>query len=263
MKTFRIFAVIFGLAALLLTQPGMRASFSRAFGGSERDKAARCLVVSKYLNLETGDRLRAAASDRLQDLLGNELQECVEARTGGLRAPSRVVNACLNYVHRFEEAANLEAFPDGDSSNMSTIRKWAGSDYCNKLMAEYRPPSAPASATPESPIESTGSAPADAPPAPTESVPSAPSTEPSSAPSGWQMVQQQIASNPEGYVRGCMERYLESAQQLGGMSREEALQQQPNLEGQCRQELVDLQNCMTLDPVASERCYDAFTQNAE
>lgn len=86
---------------------------------------------------------------------------------------------------------------------------------------------------------------------------------PSSAPAGWQAIQQQITSDPEGYVRGCMERYLESAQQLGGMSREEALEQQPDLEGSCRQERVDLQNCMKLDPAAGERCYEAFTQNAE
>ncbi|MDP3858924.1 MAG: hypothetical protein Q8Q73_14305 [Stagnimonas sp.] len=79
---------------------------------------------------------------------------------------------------------------------------------------------------------------------------------------GWQAIQKQIVENPQSYVPDCIEHYVESAGRLGGVSREEALQQ-PGLEGSCQQELVDFQNCMTLDLEASERCYEALTQDWE
>lgn len=245
MKKLVSVVVILGLAvcAVAVFQPGS--------GASERDQAARCLVVAKYMNSDIGDRLYSAASKRVQALAGDELKECVESQTGGLKPPPRVVNACLSYVRRYEEDANLRAFPDGDSSNMRTVQKWANSDYCKQLLMADEPP-APAAVTQPAPAATESMAPASA--APSEAAP---------APSGWQQVQQQIASDPEGYVRGCMEHYLDSAQQLGGMSRDEALRQQPNLEGMCRQQLVDVRNCTALDPVAAERCFDAFMQNAE
>lgn len=246
MKKIVSVVVILGLAlcGFALLQPGS--------GASERDQAARCLVVGKYMNSDLGDRLYKAASERIQALAGDELKECVEAFTGDLKPPPRVVNACLSYVRRYEEEANLRAFPNGDSSDMSTVRKWARSDYCGQLLTADRPP-APAAVSPPAPVAAEPAV------APAETEP----TETASPPSGWQLVQQQITSDPEGYMRGCMEHHFESAQQLGGMSREQALAQSSDFEDSCRQLMGDIQHCMTLDPVAGERCYDERTQDLE
>lgn len=92
------------------------------------------------------------------------------------------------------------------------------------------------------------------------------STEPAqataAAPSGWQTIQQQIRSSPDSFVQDCINNYIESAQNLGGMSREEAASQ-PGIEESCKERLADLRNCMTLDAEGGERCYAAFSQNLE
>lgn len=151
----------------------------------------------------------------------------------------------------------VRAFLNGN--DLDPVRDAIQKDFARRLKAAGWSPS-PEVAARLSGATTTGDPSTEAAPA----TPSPqPSTDPATAPSGWQLVQQQITSDPEGYVRNCMEHYLESAQQLGGMSRAEALEQNPTLEGSCRQELTDLQNCMKLDPVAGERCFDAFTQNAE
>ena len=95
---------------------------------------------------------------------------------------------------------------------------------------------------------------------PTPSSPTSQLAEPQPS-EGWQAVQNVIRFNPENYVRHCVAKGIQSAQELGGISPGSTAS--TDFEPGCRQELADLQHCMTLDVAASEQCYGDRLQDKE
>ncbi|MDP3858921.1 MAG: DUF1566 domain-containing protein [Stagnimonas sp.] len=122
MKSLARFALAAGAVCLL-------SGFS--LFSTEKDDAAQCVIVSRYMNYgEQSKLLDRAASKRLSELIG---QECDASDP----------RHCLRLSQQAIEGASLRAFPDGDSSNLSTVKDWAKAGYCENLMSSYRDSLAP------------------------------------------------------------------------------------------------------------------------
>ncbi|NKF24510.1 lysozyme inhibitor LprI family protein [Solimonas marina] len=149
----RIFAVIFGLSVIAMTDPDIRQLLTE---NSEVNQAAQCMVVANYVDWPG---LREAAEDRFNTLSKSRAKACI--RDSGNGTESQVKNRIISCIQRPYQEANIKAFPDGDFYNKSTLRKWASSGYCQALVKSYRlKQEALATDTPEaaSPSASTQSA---------------------------------------------------------------------------------------------------------
>lgn len=129
MKCSNLFGVV--VVACLLSGCGWTTS--------EKDKAAQCLIVSRYMSsTKYADLLRDAAEHRLSELQGPVLKNCLEDAATLSGVSARDTQRCMLIAGSTVQSATFRAFPDGDSSNMSTLRKWAQSSYCAALVKNYR-----------------------------------------------------------------------------------------------------------------------------
>lgn len=172
-----------------------------------------------------------------------------------------VTRFCDCMVRRLDAAIPAEVFNDPDQDQFALMRAFGAT--ATKLTPECKAEAEPGQATPAEVPSPAPAPPAEVPP-PVEAESTGAPTSPTFVPdAGWLAVQKQIAEAPQDFVKSCVEGYLQMANELGDISREAALAGNPSLEKDCQTRLVDLKNCMKLDPEASERCFNAFSQGQE
>lgn len=78
----------------------------------------------------------------------------------------------------------------------------------------------------------------------------------------WTQVKNTIKQNSSQYIQDCIEKYVKTAQTLGGMSRKEALAGN-HIQASCKQDLIELEKCTKMEDKAGLRCYQHIEESKE